>query len=194
MESTPHDQSSDQAHDHPHDEGWHDVQPETDDTVNPAGAAPDGSADETTGAGAADGPDGTPPSGGRPAGQEFAATAQAWLGQLQTIIDNITTQSAPVIREVGAKAAELAAVAADRAGPFAQRAADATQNVSVRVAERSRELAAELRRGPEGAPGGGTGMAGAADSTEFRMAEDEGHHDDHNGAEPPSDQPGPSEG
>ena len=86
------------------------------------------------------------------------------------------------------------AVAADRAGPLAQRAAEATQNVSVRVAERSRELAAELRRGPEGAPGGGTGMAGAADSTEFRMGEDDGHHDDTNGTEAPAEQPGSGEG
>src|SRR5207247_5347578 len=137
---------------------------ETDDTVNPTTAAPD---DEGWSSG-----------GARWSGSNAAASAQAWLGQLQAIIDNLATQSAPVVREVGAKAAELAAIAADRAGPLAQRAADATQQVSVRVAERSRGLAADLRRGPEGGPGGGTGLAGAADSTEFRMADDDAHGED----------------
>ena len=35
------------------------------------------------------------------------------------MIDNVATQAAPVARQIGAKAAELAAAAADRAGPFA---------------------------------------------------------------------------
>ena len=110
--------------------------------------------------------------GPRWSGRDAAAGAQPWLTQLQAIIDNLATQSAPVVREVGAKAAEIAALAAERAGPLAQRAAEATAQVSVRVAERSRGLAAELRRGPEGAPGGGKGSAGAADSTEWKMSDD----------------------
>ena len=118
-------------------------------------------------------------SGGRRSTGNGAASAQAWLAQLQAIIDNLATQSAPVISEVGAKAAEIAALAADRAGPLAQRAADATQQVSVRVAERSRVLAADLRRGPERAAGGGSGMAGAADSTEWAMTDDTPAEDSH---------------
>ena len=61
------------------------------------------------------------------------------------MIDSIATQAAPVVRQVGAKAAELAAVAADRAGPLAHRAADATADASVKIAERSRTWAADLR-------------------------------------------------
>ena len=110
-----------------------------------------GSADENLGwnAGAGDS-----------AGQSgTAATAERMLAQLQTMIDQIATQAAPVVRQVGAKAAELAAAAAERAGPFAHRAADATADASVKLAERSRELAADLRRelasaeSPPAAPG-----------------------------------------
>jgi hypothetical protein len=74
------------------------------------------------------------------------------LGQLQSMIDNLSRQAAPVVRQatpvlrqVAAKAAELAAVAAERAGPIAHRAADVTEDLGVRVATRSREVAAELR-------------------------------------------------
>ena len=75
------------------------------------------------------------------------------IGQLQSMIDSIATQAAPVVRQVGAKAAELAAVAADRAGPLAHRAADATADASVKIAERSRTLAADLRSRATGANG-----------------------------------------
>ncbi|HYL40738.1 MAG TPA: hypothetical protein VET90_05455, partial [Candidatus Binatus sp.] len=34
-----------------------------------------------------------------------------WLTQLQQMIEQLATQAAPVVREVGAKAAELAALA-----------------------------------------------------------------------------------
>lgn len=74
------------------------------------------------------------------------ATAERMIAQLQSMIDQIATQAAPVVRQVGAKAAELAAAAADRAGPIAHKAADATADASVRIAERSRTIAADLRR------------------------------------------------
>jgi hypothetical protein len=73
------------------------------------------------------------------------ATAERMLGQLQSMIEQVATQAAPVVRQIGAKAAELAAVAADRAGPLAHKAADATADASVKVAERSRTWAADLR-------------------------------------------------
>lgn len=92
------------------------------------------------------------------------ATAERMLGQLQSMIDTIAVQAAPVVRQIGAKAAELAAVAADRAGPLAQRAADATADASVKIAERSRTLAADLRSraeaGAEGTTDGGSGATG----------------------------------
>ncbi len=73
------------------------------------------------------------------------SSAERMLAQLQSMIDAVATQAAPVVRQIGAKAAELAAVAADRAGPIAHRAADATADASVKLAERSRTWAAELR-------------------------------------------------
>jgi hypothetical protein len=74
------------------------------------------------------------------------ANGREWLGQLQAMIDNLATNAAPVVREIGAKAAELAALAGEKAGPIAHRAADATAHAGVKVAERGREVAAELRR------------------------------------------------
>jgi hypothetical protein len=50
---------------------------------------------------------------------------------------------------VAAKAAELAAVAAENAGPVAHKAANATEHVGDRLAARSKELAADLRRAAE---------------------------------------------
>ncbi len=68
------------------------------------------------------------------------------LVQLQQMIDTLATQAAPVMREVAAKAAELAAVAGEKAGPFAHKAAGMTEAVGQRVAARSKEMAADLRR------------------------------------------------
>ena len=96
--------------------------PETDDTANPTEAAP----------GAGDKPR-------VPAGREM-------LIQLQQMIDTVALQAAPVMREVAAKAAELAAVAGTKAGPVAHRAADMTEQLGQRVAARSKNIAADLRR------------------------------------------------
>jgi hypothetical protein len=68
------------------------------------------------------------------------------LVQLQQMIDTLATQAAPVMREVAAKAAELAAVAGEKAGPLAHKAAGMTEQVGQRVAARSKEVAADLRR------------------------------------------------
>jgi hypothetical protein len=74
------------------------------------------------------------------------ADSREWLAQLQSMIDNLATHAAPVMREIGAKAAELAAAAGEKAGPIAQKAAEVTAQAGVKVAERGREVAAELRR------------------------------------------------
>ena len=114
------------------------------------------------------------------AGGDARAAAERMLGQLQSMIDTVATQAAPVVRQIGAKAAELAAVAADRAGPLAQRAADATADASGRLAERSRTWAADLRHKADDAAGGTAvavddvdtgssatgGFDGASDATE----------------------------
>src|SRR5512141_373556 len=69
-----------------------------------------------------------------------------WLTQLQQMIEQLATQAGPVVREVGAKAAELAALAGEKAGPVAHRAAVLTSEAGVKLAERSRDFAAEIRR------------------------------------------------
>ena len=94
---------------------------------------------------------------GQAAGQGAGTPAERMLAQLQSMIDSIATQAAPVVKQVGAKAAELAAAAADRAGPIAHKAADATAGASVKIASRSREFAADLRRDSNGH--GGTATA-----------------------------------
>src|SRR5258705_12845309 len=75
-----------------------------------------------------------------------SAQAREWISQLQSMIENLANQAGPVIREVGIKAAELAAVAGDKAGPVAQRAAEMTGNAGQKLAEKSRDIATELRR------------------------------------------------
>jgi hypothetical protein len=71
--------------------------------------------------------------------------AKEWMTQLQAMIENIATQAKPVLRDLSIKAAELAAVAGEKAGPAAHRAAELTAEAGKKVAERSRDLAAELR-------------------------------------------------
>ncbi len=68
-----------------------------------------------------------------------------WMAQLEAMIQQISTQAAPVARQVGAKAAELVAVAAVKAGPAAQRAAVFTTDYGQRFAEKAQSVAAELR-------------------------------------------------
>ena len=103
------------------------VGPEIDNSGNPTDAAPE---------------QGERPKA--PAGREM-------LVQLQQMIDNIAYQAAPVVREVGAKAAELAAIAGTKAGPIAHKAADVTEQFGQRVAARSSAMAADLRKPREDA-------------------------------------------
>ena len=94
----------------------------------------------------------TSDSGDRPrAGREM-------LVQLQQMIDTLASQAAPVMREVAAKAAELAALAGEKAGPLAHRAAGMTEQVGQRVAARSKEVAADLRRPREANSGEAAAM------------------------------------
>jgi hypothetical protein len=83
---------------------------------------------------------------GSGAAKSAATTGREWLAQLQTMIENAATQAAPVMREVAAKAAELAAVAGEKAGPVAARAAELTAEAGHKIAERSRDFATEIRR------------------------------------------------
>lgn len=93
--------------------------------------------------------------------------AREWLSQLQAMIENLATQAAPVVREVGAKAAELAAMAGDKAGPIAQRAAVFTEQAGHKIAEKGRDLATDLRRDAAAAKAAASESAtNVADATE----------------------------
>ena len=179
------------------------TEPEIDDSQNPTTAAPAPSAADNESAVAAEyasdstyasGTDSsapsmsTDPSGedepsawsrGRARGVQLGGAEK--FGQVQTIIEDlahqarpVARQAVPVLRQIAAKAAELAAIAAEHAGPLAKRAADVTQDVGVRVAARSREVASELRRmeqesaDTDTAPGGG---AEPGESTSSRPRE-----------------------
>ena len=97
------------------------------------------------------------PNGNEPTGQsplrDQAGRArelgERWVGQLQDMIDQAGRQAGPVLRDVAAKAAELAAVAAENAGPVAHKAANVTGTVGDKLAARSKDLAADLRRAAE---------------------------------------------
>lgn len=97
------------------------------------------------------------PNGSEPAGQsplrDQAGRArelgERWIGQLQEMIDQAGRQAGPVLRDVAAKAAELAAIAAENAGPVAHKAANVTGTVGDKLAARSKDLAADLRRAAE---------------------------------------------
>jgi len=70
---------------------------------------------------------------------------QAMLGQLQGMIVKVAHASEPALREVAAKAAELAAVAGERAGPIAHTLADRTEEVGHSVAGRASGFASSIR-------------------------------------------------
>jgi hypothetical protein len=111
------------------------------------------------------------------AANDAKAAGERMLSQLQGMIELVSTQAAPVARQVGIKAAELAAAAADRAGPFAHQAADATADASVKFAERARLWAAELRSrvGDSNGvhdEGGGVAIAEAEDKIEGATGQD----------------------
>jgi hypothetical protein len=144
--------------------------PEVDDSGNPTEASPAGPDDAF--AGDSDTSIGTEPSGsssedfgGARVSEAARSGEEAWtpdasdqptggrgtggremLVQLQQMIDTVATQAAPVMRDVAVKAAELAAIAGEKAGPVAYRAAGMAQNVGERVAARSKEYADQLRR------------------------------------------------
>lgn len=100
-------------------------------------------------------------------GTDARSSGREWLGQLQSMIDDLATQAAPVVRQIGSKAAELAALAGEKAGPLAHRAADATETVGIKIAERSRQLAEDLKREPAGEPpAGAEPPVGTTPSTE----------------------------
>lgn len=166
-------------HDHDHDSPDHDhAGPDHAGHDHATGQPGDPAAAETAGAASDETFAWTNPDESTPAGSDARATAERMVGQLQSMIDSLATQAAPVVRQIGAKAAELAAVAADRAGPLAHKAADATADASVRLAEKSRTWAADLRSKVDGSEDAdadsraGASVDGADDAAEHAAQDD----------------------
>ena len=91
-----------------------------------------------------------------------AATAKDILESVRDVVDDLAERAAPTVRELSARAAELTAIAADKAAPFAKRAGEVTADASGKLATKSREWASELRASvatAEPAPGGETTAA-----------------------------------
>jgi hypothetical protein len=105
------------------------------------------------------------PGQGRPAGEPA-------LRQLDTIIDNLASYATPVLREIAARAAELAARAGEAAGPMAHKAADKTEDVGGRLATKSRGVASDLRRetAVAGSPNGTPPLEPVEQTSEERQA------------------------
>jgi hypothetical protein len=103
----------------------------------------------------------TPPRSG-------AGGAEPAVRQLDSIIENLANYATPVLREIAARAADLAAKAGEAAGPMAQKAADKTEEVAGRLATKGREVASDLRRDPAspGTTAGPTGDQGGTTPTD----------------------------
>ena len=66
--------------------------------------------------------------------------------QLDSIIENLAGYAGPVLREIAARAADLAVKAGEAAGPMAHKAAEKTEEVGGRLATKGREVATDMRR------------------------------------------------
>ena len=96
--------------------------------------------------------DAGPTSNGTTDSRSGSPTTEPVLRQLDTIIENVTNYATPVLREIAARAAELAAKAGQAAGPIAQKAADRTGEVGDMVASKSRAFASDLRNDADARP------------------------------------------
>ncbi len=93
------------------------------------------------------GPDSADPSGLVPAGPGSPEpTTAPVVSQLDSIIENLAGYAVPVLREIAARAADLAAEAGEAAGPMAHKAAEKTEEVGGRLAIKGREVASDIRR------------------------------------------------
>ena len=88
-----------------------------------------------------------------------AATATSILESVRDVVDDLAERAGPTVRELSARAAELTAIAADRAAPLAKRVGEVTADASGKLATKSREWASELRASVEA-----TDTAPAADA------------------------------
>ena len=108
--------------------------------------------------------DGGPAEPAAGAGASVMSTATAILESLRGAVDDLAERAAPTMREFSARAAELAAVAADRAVPLAKRAGEVTADVSGKLASKSRDWASDLRSSPGSADDAATPTPAAGDA------------------------------
>ena len=83
---------------------------------------------------------------GEPAGAPRTPASEPAVRQLDAILENLANYATPVLREIAARAADLAAKAGEAAGPMAQGLADKTEAAGGRLSTKGRELASDLRR------------------------------------------------
>jgi hypothetical protein len=117
-------------------------------------AAP-GGAETASDPGAASGGWGSPG-----AGSNASNAATSILESLRDAIDDLADRAGPTVKEYSVKAAELAAVAADKTAPLARKAGEATADASTKLADKSRSWAAGVRESL-----GSAGVGGAATAT-----------------------------
>jgi hypothetical protein len=103
----------------------------------------------------ADEPDATSVVPRRPDDSTPGNEPNAAIRQLEAIIGNLTTFATPVLREIAARAAELAAKAGEAAGPVAHKAAGMTEEVGERLAVKGHEIASGLRSERSAGPSSG---------------------------------------
>ena len=139
--------------------------PNPDDTTDPADAGAPASDPAATSSEAHDDATGQT---GRP-GAVFESLREA--------VDDLADRAGPTVTEFSARAAEITAVAADRAAPAVRRAGDVAAGASQRLAERSRQWAADLRsrlaeQGPAGtSPEAASPESGSASPQDARPEE-----------------------
>jgi hypothetical protein len=115
------------------------------------------------------------------------STATSILDSVRDVVDELAERAAPTVREFSARAAELTAIAADKAAPFAKRAGEVTADASGKLATRSREWASELRASVATAERDAGAGSGAHPETSAGTPSEPGQGDPET-----TDQPGPN--
>jgi hypothetical protein len=107
-----------------------------------------------------------PPESGSDAGKAAADVAQQakeagsrLFSRFTAALSGVGKAVGPTAREVGAKAADVTAVAGEKAGPIAHKVADATEDAGHKLAAKASDVAADLRR-----PGGADAEVPAAEA------------------------------
>ncbi len=84
------------------------------------------------------------------------------FASLRDALDDLAERASPTVREIGARAAEMTAIAADKAAPAVRKAGDIASDASGKLAVRSRDWAAEVRASIPADEGKAPDVAGAA--------------------------------